>query len=88
MSKLLETRLPTELQPSVSKETFNRLTRILELGVDKLLYGLNQMTMLLIMVIFRSVGVWVIQEWMLKPMVEDEQIIRNKTAYGVTTFCK
>jgi len=33
MSKLLETRLPTELQPSVSKETFNRLTRILELNL-------------------------------------------------------
>ena len=33
MSKLLETILPTELQPSVSKETFNRLTRILELNL-------------------------------------------------------
>ena len=33
MSKLLETRLPTELQPSVTKENFNRLTRILELNL-------------------------------------------------------
>ena len=28
MSKLLETRLPTEVESSVTKETFNRLTRI------------------------------------------------------------
>ena len=33
MSKLLEKRLPTEVQPSVSKETFNRFTRILELNL-------------------------------------------------------
>ena len=34
MSKLLETRLPTELQPSVTKENFNRLTIILELKLS------------------------------------------------------